>query len=52
MRVLYTSGYADAAVVRHGALSDTIAVLQKPFTASELARRVRDVLDRPVEPHR
>jgi two-component system, cell cycle sensor histidine kinase and response regulator CckA len=45
MKVLYTSGYADNAVVQHGILEPGIAYLQKPFTPETLARRVREVLD-------
>jgi CheY-like chemotaxis protein len=46
MRVLFTSGYADHAIVRHGELEPGLAFIQKPFTANGLARKVREVLDR------
>jgi CheY-like chemotaxis protein len=45
MKILYTSGYTDAAVVRHGLSEETMNFLQKPFTPSQLTRKVRDVLD-------
>jgi nitrogen-specific signal transduction histidine kinase/FixJ family two-component response regulator len=44
-KVLYMSGYADNAVVHHGLLDPGTALLQKPFTADALARKLREVLD-------
>jgi two-component system cell cycle sensor histidine kinase/response regulator CckA len=48
IRTVYMSGYTDDAVVLHGILAEDMAFLQKPFTAAELARRVREVLDQPA----
>jgi two-component system cell cycle sensor histidine kinase/response regulator CckA len=45
MKVLYTSGYTDDAILRHGVLDDTSRFISKPYTPVELTRRVRDVLD-------
>jgi PAS domain S-box-containing protein len=44
-QVLYTSGYTDSAIGHHGVLEPGIAFLQKPFSADDLTRKVRTLLD-------
>jgi two-component system, cell cycle sensor histidine kinase and response regulator CckA len=44
-QVLFMSGYADEAVVRNGALNPGATFLEKPFSSSELAQRVRETID-------
>jgi two-component system cell cycle sensor histidine kinase/response regulator CckA len=45
IRVLFTSGYTDEAIVRHGVIEPGAAFIQKPFTPLLLLRKVREVLD-------
>jgi hypothetical protein len=45
LRVLYTSGYTTHTITRHGVLEPKLVFLQKPFTMTALAAKVRDVLD-------
>jgi len=45
MRVLFMSGYADAAIVRHGILDAGASFLQKPAMPDALARKIRELLD-------
>jgi two-component system cell cycle sensor histidine kinase/response regulator CckA len=45
MDVLFMSGYAEDTMVRQGVLTPGVAYLQKPFTPTSLARKVREVLD-------
>jgi CheY-like chemotaxis protein len=50
IRVLYMSGYADEAILRHVLLVEGTPFLQKPFTPQSLARKVREVLDTATTP--
>jgi signal transduction histidine kinase len=48
IRVLYMSGYTADVIGHDDVLHDGAAFLAKPFTLDLLARRVREVLDRPL----
>jgi PAS domain S-box-containing protein len=45
LRVLYMSGYSAGRTARQTGIDDSAPFVQKPFTAAELARRVRETLD-------
>jgi len=45
IKVLFISGYTDSILKRHGAKMEGIALLMKPFSQLELAKKVREVLD-------
>ena len=44
-KILFTSGYVDENILKRHGLKPGTAFLQKPFTPSDLARKVRDVMD-------
>jgi two-component system cell cycle sensor histidine kinase/response regulator CckA len=46
LKVLYVSGYTNETIMHQGKLDPGIVLLQKPFTADALNRRVREVLSR------
>ena len=47
LRVLFSSGYTDSAVVHHGVIDADVAFLPKPYTAVTLTEKIREVLDAP-----
>jgi CheY-like chemotaxis protein len=46
LKTLFMSGYTADVIAHHGILEENVAFIQKPFSMNELAKRVRDVLDR------
>ena len=44
MKVLYTSGYTDNAIVHHGRLDEGVLLLTKPYRKTQLAQMVRQAL--------
>jgi PAS domain S-box-containing protein len=45
LRTLYTSGYGEDVVARHGVLEPGITFVEKPYELPVLARRLRETLD-------
>jgi CheY-like chemotaxis protein len=45
IKVLFMSGYTDDALAHHGVLGPELSFLEKPFSPSRLAHKVREVLD-------
>jgi PAS domain S-box-containing protein len=49
-KILFTSAYTESAIVHQGMLNEGVMLLQKPFTPSALAHKVREVLDQSSPP--
>jgi CheY-like chemotaxis protein len=50
VRILFVSGYTEDGLLERTLGEGVSEILWKPFTAASLARRVRDLLDRPERP--
>ena len=50
LRVLFTSGYTEDAIVHHGRLDPGVLLLAKPYRKADLARMVRAALDAALLP--
>jgi CheY-like chemotaxis protein len=46
LRVLYMSGYTEQSAIHKAGIDRGLPFVQKPFTAAEFVRHVRDALDR------
>lgn len=47
LKVLYTSGYTENAIVHHGRIDANVQLLSKPYRLLELATKVREVIHKP-----
>jgi PAS domain S-box-containing protein len=56
LRVLYTSGYSESTIIHQGRLDPGVQLLSKPYRRTDLARKLREVLDQvlnqtdPIDP--
>lgn len=45
IRLLFMSGYTANVIAHQGVLDDGVAFIQKPFSMTDLAEKIREVLD-------
>jgi PAS domain S-box-containing protein len=50
LKILFTSGYTESAIVHHGRLDPGVLLLAKPYRKTDLARMIRRALDEPQSP--
>jgi CheY-like chemotaxis protein len=51
LKVLFTTGYSQNAIVHNGRLDPGVNLIGKPFTSADLAAKVRELLDRETYAH-
>lgn len=49
LKVLFTTGYTRNAVVHNGVLDSGVDLIVKPYSMDQLARKLREILDRPLD---
>jgi two-component SAPR family response regulator len=49
LKVLFTSGYTENAIVHNGRLDPGKELLSKPYDRDRLAMRIRRILDQPAK---
>jgi CheY-like chemotaxis protein len=47
MKVLFTSGYTENAIIHHGRLDPGVNLLAKPYRKTDLARKIHEALEAP-----
>jgi signal transduction histidine kinase len=47
LKILFTTGYTQNAIVHGGILDHGVDLIVKPYPADKLARKIREILDRP-----
>ena len=45
LKVLFTSGYTNDAIIKHGISETKQNFIQKPFTFEDLSKKVREIID-------
>ena len=50
LKILFTSGYTQTAIIHHGRLDPGVLLLAKPYRKIDLARMIRKALDGAAAP--